>query len=69
MAKKDKRFEITYKQGALDIIEILVDQETGVSYLYRTNGNAGGMTPLLDQEGKPVISPIVNKKVEKEWEQ
>ena len=69
MAKKDKRFEITYKQGALDIIEILVDQETGVNYLFRTNGNAGGLTALLDREGKPVISSIVNKKVEKEWEQ
>ena len=67
MAKK--RFEITYKQGALDIIEILVDQETGVNYLFRTNGNSGGMSPLLDREGRPVISPITNKKAEKEWEQ
>ena len=69
MAKKENRFEITYKQGALDIIEILVDRETGVNYLFRTNGYAGGLTALLDREGKPVISPIVNKKVEKEWEQ
>ena len=68
MAKKDKRFEITYKQGTLDVIEILVDQETGVNYLFRTNGYAGGMAPLLDREGKPVISPIGNKKAEKEWE-
>ena len=69
MAKKGKRFEKTYTQGALDIIEILVDQETGVNYLFRTNGYAGGLSPLLDREGKPVISPIINKKVEKEWEQ
>ena len=68
MAKKGKRFEITYTQGVLGVIEILVDQETGVNYLFRTNGNAGGLTPLLDREGKPVISPIVNKKVDKEWE-
>ena len=68
MAKKEKRFEITYKQGSLDVIEILVDQETGVNYLFRTNGYAGGLSPLLDREGKPVISPIANKKVEKEWE-
>ena len=68
MAKKKKRFEITYKQGGLvDVIEILVDQETGINYLFRTNGNAGGMTPLLDREGKPVVSPIANK-MEKEWE-
>ena len=69
MAKKVKRFETIYKQGTLDAIEILVDQETGVNYLFRSSGYAGGMTPLLDREGKPVISPIVNKKVEKEWEQ
>ena len=69
MAKKEKRFETIYKQGTLDAIEILVDQETGVNYLFRSSGYAGGMTPLLDREGKPVISPIVNKKVEKEWEQ
>lgn len=69
MAKKEKRFEVTYQQGGLiDIIEVLVDRETGVNYLFRTNGNAGGMTPLLDREGKPVITPLANR-TEKEWEQ
>ena len=68
MAKKGKRFEITYQQGALDIIEILVDQETGVNYLFRTNGYAGGLSPLLDREGKPVITPFADR-TEKEWEQ
>ena len=61
MAKKDKRFEITYQQGALDIIEILVDRETGVNYLFRASGHAGGLTPLLDRDGKPVVSPIINR--------
>ena len=69
MAKRGKRFEKTYSQGTLDVIEIFVDQETGVNYLFRGCGNSGGMTVLLDREGKPVISPIANKKVEKEWEQ
>ena len=68
MAKKDKRFEITYKQGSLDVIEIMVDQETGVNYLFRTNGYAGGLSPLLDREGKPVITPLANR-TGKEWEQ
>ena len=69
MAKKEKRFEVTYQQGGLiDIIEVLVDRETGVNYLFRTNGNAGGMTPLLDREGKPIITPFANR-TEKEWEQ
>ena len=60
MAKKD-RFEKIYSQGALNCVEIWVDKETGVNYLYHTSGYAGGLTPLLDREGKPVISPIVNK--------
>ena len=59
--ENENRFEKVYAQGKLDVIEILVDRETGVNYLCRTNGYAGGMTPLLDREGKPVISPIVNK--------
>ena len=67
MAKKEKRFEVAYQQGALDVIEILVDKETGVNYLFRTNGNAGGMTPLLDREGKPVVTSFSNR-TEAEWE-
>ena len=62
MAKKDKRFVKTYSQGTMDVIESLVDQETGVSYLFRSNGYAGGMTPLLDREGKPIITTILEEK-------
>lgn len=57
MAKND-RFENVYSQEALSTTEIWVDKETGVNYLLRTEGYAGGMTPLLDRDGKPVISPI-----------
>ena len=60
MAKND-RFEKVYSQGALSTIEIWVDKETGVNYIFRQSGNAGGMAPLLDRDGKPVISPIVNR--------
>ena len=59
MEKQDKRFERVYKQGAMTVIEIWVDTETGVNYVFRQSGYAGGMTPLLDREGKPVITPIV----------
>ena len=68
MAKKEKRFEVTYQQGALDPIEILVDRETGVNYLFRHSGYAGGLTPLLDRDGKPVVTPFADR-TEKEWEQ
>jgi len=57
---KNDRFEKMYSQGSLNIMEIWVDKETGVNYVFHQSGYAGGMTPLLDREGKPVISPIIN---------
>ena len=54
---KNERFENVYSQGGLSTMEIWADKETGVNYLFRTDGYAGGMTPLLDRDGKPVISP------------
>ena len=60
MAKND-RFERVYAQGAINLIEIWVDKETGVNYIFRQSGNADGMTPLLDRDGKPVISPLINR--------
>ena len=57
---KEKRFEKVYSQDLGSTI-IYVDRETGVNYLFVANGYAGGLTPLLDRDGKPVISPIINK--------
>ena len=57
MAKSD-RFVKPYSQGAFTSVEIWVDRETGVNYLFHQSGYAGGMTPLLDREGKPVVTPI-----------
>jgi len=34
---------------------ILQDKETGVLYLFYYSGYAGGLTPLLDRDGKPVV--------------
>ena len=60
MAKKDVRFEVVYKDGGQlredGIRQILVDQETGVNYLVWKSGYAGGITPLLDAEGKVIVS-------------
>ena len=55
----EKRFEKVYSQGAIDVMEIWVDKETGVNYLYHYSGYSGGLTPLLDREGKPVISTVI----------
>ncbi len=60
MSKSD-RFEKTYSQGSLNVTEIWVDKETGVNYIFHAGGYAGGLTPLLDRDGKPVISPIENR--------
>ena len=59
MSKND-RFEKIYSQGTLNVVEIWIDKETGVNYVFHASGNAGGMTVLLDRDGKPVISPILN---------
>jgi hypothetical protein len=59
MAKKDNRFIKVYSQS-MGSIEIWVDKETGVNYLHRANGYAGGLTVLLDREGKPVITAVTN---------
>ncbi len=57
MAKQEKRFIRTYKQD-MGSTEIWVDRETGVNYLYHTAGYSGGLTPLLDSMGKPVVTIV-----------
>ena len=59
MAKKDVRFVKTLMEnGWSGNTEIWVDRETGVNYLFHSNGNAAGLTPLLNPDGKPVITPV-----------
>ena len=52
---KEKRFVRVYSQMGT---EIWVDKETGVNYLFHSGGYSGGLTPLLDSEGKVVITPV-----------
>ena len=54
----EKRFIKVYDDGAFGSNEIWVDTRTGVNYLFHASGYAGGLTPLLDREGKPIISPL-----------
>ncbi len=53
--KVEDRFEKIYKQGMSNVTEIWVDRETGQQYLFHSSGYAGGLTPLLDKEGKPMV--------------
>lgn len=57
---EDERFEKVYSQGFVNVTEIWVDKETGVNYLYHASGYSGGMTPLLDRYGNPVITPVTD---------
>jgi len=53
----DSRFERVYRQGAMRVMEVWVDKQTGVNYLFHFEGSAGGLTVLLDENGKPIVSP------------
>ena len=54
----EKRFEVACQEGnGFSYLRvILVDKETGVNYLFVQSGYAGGLTPLLDADGKPVVT-------------
>lgn len=54
-----ERFKKIYSEGTLEGIQILVDLETGVNYLFRHSGYAGGLTPLLDENGNVVVTKNV----------
>ena len=58
---KEKRFVKILSEGggfADNLMQIWVDRQTGVNYLYSASGYSGGLTVLLDREGKPVVSPL-----------
>lgn len=57
MARKEERFIKVYSENMGTEI-IYVDRLTGVNYLFIQNGYAGGLTPLLDRNGNPIVSPL-----------
>lgn len=58
MAKE--RFVEVYSQGLVNVAKIIVDTETSVNYLLGShNKQTGtGMTVLVNQDGKPIVTPI-----------
>ncbi|MEH6936317.1 DUF6440 family protein [Bacillus sp. JJ664] len=54
--ESEKRFKVVYKEGKMTGNKILEDRETGVQYLFSWDGYAGGITPLLDKDGKPLVN-------------
>ncbi len=59
MQKKDKRFIKVYSES-MGENQIYVDSQTGVNYFYHNSGYSGGLTVLLDKDGKPIVTPIEN---------
>ena len=57
MAKKEERYIKVYSEN-MGCEVIYVDRLTGVNYLFIQSGYAGGLTPLLDRNGNPIVSPL-----------
>ena len=59
MSREENRFIRILKEGSAlkneGLRQVFVDRETGVQYLFLHTGYAGGLTPLLDAEGKPLL--------------
>lgn len=55
---KSDRFDIKEREGLnlLTDAVVIVDKETGVNYLFVHRGYGGGLTPLLDADGKPIVT-------------
>lgn len=60
MVKEDERFIKVLNECSTWTTnrEIWVDKTTGVNYLWIASGYAGGLTVLLDHDGKPIVSPL-----------
>ncbi|AZI45378.1 hypothetical protein EHF33_20935 (plasmid) [Deinococcus psychrotolerans] len=53
---KEKRFEVVHEDKSLgELTRIMRDRETGVCYLYQWAGTGGGLTVLVDKDGKPIV--------------
>ena len=59
MKKNQKRFVWLEAEGILKGSQIIVDTVTGVNYLFVKEGYAGGLTPLLDEHGNPIVTKNV----------
>lgn len=53
-----ERFEVVESQshGFSVYFQVIVDKQTGVNYLSVKTGYGSGLTPLLDENGKPIVT-------------
>lgn len=61
MAKNLKRFVWRDKElkGMCREADVIVDTETGVNYLLVAYGSGAGLTPLIDENGKPIVTRVI----------
>ena len=54
----DKRFEFknAEKSAFMTDATIIVDKKTGVNYLFVRSGYGAGLPPLIDADGKPIVT-------------
>ena len=58
---KERRFEVILEETrslGTEVIRIIRDNRTGVQYLFSKSGYGGGVTVLVDRDGKPLLSNI-----------
>lgn len=58
---KSERFVCTeISGGAFDSCQsrVLVDRQTGVNYLWTVGSQSGGLTVLVDAEGRPIVTSV-----------
>ncbi|MCR5122225.1 MAG: DUF6440 family protein [Ruminococcus sp.] len=60
LSDKHKRFVKVYEEGSgmLSSFAIFIDRFTGVNYLMHMSGEHESMTPLLDPNGRPIVTPL-----------
>ena len=60
--KPPKRFVIISQEDNFATNnKIIKDTKTGVLYFFHESGYAGGLTPLLGADGKPIIESVESK--------
>ena len=61
MSKDPKRFVWRDKEtkGLCKEMSVIVDTETGVNYLFVAYGSGAGLTPLIDENGKPIVTRVI----------
>jgi len=58
--ENNERFYVKSKETvkSLGRFSVIVDRETGVNYIHAWVGPGSSLTPLLDENGNPIIDKI-----------